>query len=122
MNPIEKINHRNAQKRVKRSKTVAFYLIDLAVLIISFLAAVYLKRHNFYLSEDYKLLLLVFGVSWLFSSALGGEDPMEETKNPKGRIPAVPAFLHLFADNISFYSLYFRAVFFTPGLSFLPLW
>jgi lipopolysaccharide/colanic/teichoic acid biosynthesis glycosyltransferase len=71
MNPIEQINHRKAQKRAVRLKKIVFYLFDLALLVISFFAAVYLKRHNFYLSEEYKILLLVFGISWLLSSALG---------------------------------------------------
>ena len=79
MNPTEQINQRKVQKRAIRLKKAVFYLIDLALLIISYFAAVYLKRRNLYLSDDYKLLLGVFGISWLFSSALGrkirGEKP-----------------------------------------------
>ena len=127
MNRIELMKQKKAQKRVQRLRLTVFYLADLALLIISFFTAVYLRRHNFYLTVHYEHLLLVYGILWFFSSLLGRKVRWEKPRTLReGLQPFFRSFTYLvilflfihFIFQLFFYS---RFIILASLISFIML-
>ncbi|MFX0135571.1 MAG: hypothetical protein ACFFDN_18140, partial [Candidatus Hodarchaeota archaeon] len=80
----------------KKNKILFIFFLDFILISGTFLLAIYLKRGNLELTNEYKLLLLVFYSIWFISSVLSKKYSLIRPKNLRqGLNPIIRSFLYM---------------------------
>lgn len=81
---------------IKKNKFLLAFLLDLIVITVSFFIAIYLKRGNFVLTKEYRLLLFFFYSVWFISSIISKKYSFIRSKNIREWLsPFFRSFLYM---------------------------
>ena len=79
-----------------RNGSFLFFILDFALITVSFFLVNYIKRGTFLLAQDYVLLFLSFYLTWGISSVLAGKYPLSKPNSLKqGLHPFYRSFCYM---------------------------
>lgn len=98
------------KKYSNRQKTISFFILDFILISLSSFGAILIKRGRFYLSSEYRLLLIVLLATWFFSALLSKKYRLHKPNTFKqGMQPFLRSFLYL--TILLFFGLYILQLF-----------
>jgi len=81
---------------IKKNKSLLIFILDLIMTTASYFIAIYIKRGNFELAKEYRLLLILFYLTWFISSIISKKYNFIRPRNIReGLNPLFRSFLYM---------------------------